>query len=327
MQQEWLSDSDSDWCFVLCALLCSFQVCMTDKSSDIFITPSRPLKRHRSHSSPGMSPPNMEGEKVGNLTHGQLMEGLAGLLDSKLARLATKDDLLAISNQVAVLNEENQALKEEISALRQEQRGMKAKLLDLEGRSRRNNLVFRGLKWDSQTRDFKQIVRKFCTEMFGTDDRLYVNRAHPLGRGNSVIIAHFPDDADVEYVMARCKKLKGTGFAVHRDYTNEVREKRRCLTALRAEVERVSGKRRMPIYFDHLTIEGSRFTWFDGKLRAGPLDGAKQLQEITKHDFTDFLKTLADGDSRTERRGVSAGGIHETAAANASQESTSKSQG
>lgn len=267
---------------------------MTENTLHSYFTPKRPQKRHRSYSSPGSPSPRMEEEKVGNLTHRQLMEGLSGLLDSKLAVLATKEDLSAIAGEVATLKEQNQALTEEISFLRREQRSMKAKLLDLEGRSRRNNLVFRGIKWDAGTKDFRHIVRKFCAEMFGSDDRLYVNRAHPLGRGSSAaIIAHFPDDGDIEYIMSRCKKLKGTGFFVHRDYTSEVREKRRCLAALRSEVERVSGKRRMPLYFDHLTIEGSRFTWMDGKLRYGPMDGAKQLQEITRHDFSEFLKKLA----------------------------------
>lgn len=275
---------------------------MTDKTIDLYFTPSPAVKRQRARSSPGSSPPTMDNsERVGNLTQGQLMEGLATLLDSKLAKLATKEDLAVISSQVSVLTEENKVLQEEVRSLKTEQRLMKAKLIDLESRSRRNNLVFKGLRWDPKTTDFRQVVKKFCADMFGCD-RLYVNRAHPLGKSNSTVIAHIPDDSEVEYIMSQTGRLKGTTFVVHRDYPAEVREKRGCLIALRKEIERVAGRRRMALNFDHITVEGVRFSWEGGKLRAGPLDGAKQLQEMFRHDFSEFLSGLGDPDRRQRRR-------------------------
>ncbi|KAG8291246.1 hypothetical protein J6590_065113 [Homalodisca vitripennis] len=38
-----------------------------------------------------------------------------------------------------------------------------------------------------------------------------------------------------------------------------------------------------------LTIDGKKFSWTDGKLISGHLDGAKRLSELTGHDFTKFL--------------------------------------
>lgn len=276
-------------------------------------TPSRGEKRSKPSSSPQVDSDlclDMAGEKVGDLTQGQLMDSLSKLLDVKLSELcvtlATKKDFEVLSGQVAVLVEENNVLKDEIGFLRAQGRSVKAKLIDLESRSRRNNLIFKGVKWDKNTKDFKHVVAKFCTNHLGSDDRLWINRAHPLGKGGDAIIAHIPSDTDIDYIMTRTHMLKGTGYVIHRDYPQEVREKRACLVAVRAEVERVAGRRRMPLSFDHLIIEGNRFTWEEGKLMAGRQDGGQCLRSIFKKDFGGFLDQLMRNGPREMRTAAAA---------------------
>ncbi|KAG8327566.1 hypothetical protein J6590_018005 [Homalodisca vitripennis] len=65
---------------------------------------------------------------------------------------------------------------------------------------------------------------------------------------------------------------------------------------VRHEVEGVTGKRKMPLYQDHLTTDGIKFSWNDGKLISGHLDGARRLSELTGHDFTEFLTKLEGED-------------------------------
>jgi len=236
-------------------------------------------------------------EKVGELTQQQLITLLGGLLDQKLdqklANLVTKEDMEQLSAKVTSLQEENVALKKELQALKRQDKMIKEKLVDLEGRSRRNNLIFKGLRADSRTRDFRQVVRQFCIEKLDTGN-VWVNRAHPLGRDPSTIIAHLPDDSEVELIMSRVKMLKGTSYVVHRDFPQEVRLKRSRLAAVRAEVERVAGRRRMPLVHDHLILDGVRFTWEDGRLLAGRQDGGDKLHQMLKHDFSDFLSGLGN---------------------------------
>lgn len=264
-------------------------------------TPSRVNKRSRPYSSPdsaeedgnlGLSV-DMTSEKVGDLTQDKLISVLSSLLDNKLANLATKDDLSSLSNKVAAVTEENNILREEVANLKASEKVILGKLLDLEGRSRRNNLIFRGLKWAGKYPNYVEVVRGFCNEVLGASDMVFVNRAHLLGKDGSAIIAHIPNDTDIEYVMRQTKRLKGTGYAVQRDYPKEVRAKRASLMAVRAEVERVAGRRKMPLVFDHLTVNGCRFTWEDGQLRAGQRDGGDALQSMFKHDFRQFLDNPA----------------------------------
>lgn len=277
---------------------------MSDKKiSDFFQSSTPRSKRHRASSSPELtSSPEMTQEKVGELTQAQLMAGLSALLDQKLANLATKEDLANLTKKVEALQKENSDLRVEIDTLRRNERSMMSKLVDLESRSRRNNLIFKGLKVPENTRDYAFCVRKFCSEVLGSDDKLYVNRAHPLGKSRSTIIAHLPNDEDIQYVMSRVGILKNTGYVVHRDFPQEIREKRAKLIQVRAEVERVTGRRRMTLGHDHLVIEGCRFTW-DGKLRAGGGDGGVRLQELLGRDFSQFLSKLQDDGQQAHRPG------------------------
>lgn len=272
---------------------------MSERKIDQFFTrtPSHTPKRPRSSSSPLLTDvAGMDHEKVGELTQAQLMSGLSSLLDDKLSKLATKDDLLSLSMKVGTLEEENRLLREEVSCLREQGQLVMGKVVDLESRARRNNLIFKGLKVPPKASDYSHIVWTFCREVLGCREGLWVNRAHPLGKDRSTLIAHLPDDGDIQYIMSRVKTLKGTGYVVHRDFPREIRVKRAILAKVRAEVERVSGKKRMPLFHDHLTIEGSRFTWEGGYLRAGPVDGGSKLKEITGHDFSEFLVSLQLGD-------------------------------
>src|SRR5436190_167041 len=125
---------------------------MSENTLDKYLTPvTRPLKRSRSS-------PNLQDDaevetamaKVGDLT----VADFGRLLDGKLAHLAMKEDLKDIANKVKVLEEENNKLNEEVKILKQNEKYIMGKLVDLEGRSRRNNLVFRGLKWAGNRPDY-----------------------------------------------------------------------------------------------------------------------------------------------------------------------------
>ncbi|KAG8246493.1 hypothetical protein J6590_083898 [Homalodisca vitripennis] len=159
--------------------------------------PKARTKRPRSNSSPGGVENNLRtmapgGEKVGDLTPQQLKDIMSSLLDDKLAHLATKEDLACVSNQVAAQTKENQELKEQVGQLKKQEKAVLNKLLDLESRSRRNNVIIGGLTWTGSVPDYKQIVRQFCITQLGASDNIWINRAHPLGREGKILIAHIP---------------------------------------------------------------------------------------------------------------------------------------
>ncbi|KAG8255833.1 hypothetical protein J6590_083027 [Homalodisca vitripennis] len=212
------------------------------------------------------------------------------------------DDLCVFTGKINALVNENELLKEEVRDLRRQQSTITSKVLDLESRSRRNNLIFKGLEVNDKTADCRHVVQQFCSKMFGTSDKMWINRSHPLGRNRAVIIAYIPDDQDIHYIMSRVKCLKGTSYVIHKDYPQQVRDKRARLVKLRHEVERVTGRRKFPLYHDHLTIDGIKFSWTAGKLISGHLDGAKRLSEL--QDTTSLIPDQARRSQRTPSPGA-----------------------
>lgn len=255
-------------------------------------------------------------DKVGDMTYTGLTEVISnvigGLLDNKLAPLATKSDIQGLNVEINRLKEENAQIKQELLAIKSREAAIASKLDDLECRSRRNNIIFRGVKCN-RGEDCKTVIKNFCVNMLQCGDNLWVNRAHPLGT-SGLLIAHFPEDADVNWIMSKGKTLKGTGYYVSRDYSQEVRAKRGVLMAVRKELERRLGRRKMQLMFDHLVIEGVKFTWTGGKLCAGAEDGCCKIKEILNTDIADFVQGLVTNlNTGTSRQVADSSGTSRTA--------------
>ena len=99
------------------------------------------------------------------------------------------------------------------------------KSIDNEARNRRNNLLFKGIP-EERNEDCFHRVEIFLRENFHISDKLYMHRAHRLGRFslNKIrpIIVAFRDYGDTELIMSRAKQLRGTPYGVTRDYPPEI---------------------------------------------------------------------------------------------------------
>ena len=107
--------------------------------------------------------------------------------------------------------------------------------LDLEARSRRKNLLFKGL-CENASEDCISIIRDFIyTELDLDSDAMCIDRAHRIGkrgmRGISrrPIIVAFRDFQDTECIMNNASKLRGSRFGIDRDYPAEISSARKLL--------------------------------------------------------------------------------------------------
>ena len=116
---------------------------------------------------------------------------------------------------------------------------IKDKLIDLENRSRRNNLRFEGINeeegedWSKSEEKIKTIIR----EKLDIDtDGISIERAHRAGKKKDgkqrVIIARFLDFKDKERIMKRANRLKNSGIYINEDYAEETMKKRAELLPL-----------------------------------------------------------------------------------------------
>ena len=138
---------------------------------------------------------------------------------------------------------------------------LECKSIDLEARSRRRNLVFRGLGKDEQGENCFGLVRNCIYDDLCIDDDMYLERAHRLGprnigRRKSVrpIIVAFRDYYDTEIIMYR---LQGKDIAVTRDYPQEISKARKTLWYQYKEARRDGNNRVQIKYTARLVVNGA----------------------------------------------------------------------
>lgn len=109
------------------------------------------------------------------------------------------------------------------------------KSIDIEARSRRNNLLFHNLA-ENRSEDCTSLVLEFLSNMLNIQnlDRSSIERAHRLGRydrnkGIRPIIVAFSSYHLVETVMSNVSRLKDTRFSVNKDFPVEISRARRLL--------------------------------------------------------------------------------------------------
>jgi hypothetical protein len=108
-----------------------------------------------------------------------------------------------------------------IQSIQQEQDSTKVRLktfeycsIDVEARSRRNNLIFRGIHEAQTSEDCYELTKAFLKDNLHIDpDSICIQRAHRLGafaHGKyRPIVVCFRDCRDVENILSCAYKLKG----------------------------------------------------------------------------------------------------------------------
>ncbi|KAL8596552.1 hypothetical protein ACOMHN_059393 [Nucella lapillus] len=183
-----------------------------------------------------------------------------------------KEEVQGLEETVNKLTVENEALKMENDKLNDRLDKLEIKTDDLEGRSKRNNLIFYGIprtEGESKT-DCENMIRDMMIDKFDFTREIEFDRVHRLGnRENSPIIERCTFHKDKEEILRAKKNLKGSRVFVGEDFSQRVRDIRKCLTP---HLKAAKGaQKRATMIYDHLLIEGSKYV----------LDEEGQLKEVS----------------------------------------------
>lgn len=197
----------------------------------------------------------MEMVKQGN-------EALHVKLDSVLGTVASlKTAVGLLTEELSVAKDSVKQLEQDKKKLNDEVRALMDKLDNLEGHSRRNNVVFHGIKekkgketWEDCEECITNVLSSVEVEIKG------IERAHRLNTKSTprpiiVKLASFKDRT----AILQAKKRLPKDIFVNEDFTLRVRETRR---KLKTEMERLKGQfQRVSLSFDHIIADGERFNW------------------------------------------------------------------
>lgn len=139
------------------------------------------------------------------------------------------------------------------------------RLIELEDRARRNNLLVFGVtETDKETR--QDIEEKVLKNIFSTRLGVTVSsveRIHRIGQKKSKqdrpVIVRFYDYNEKMAIFRSCKKLRGTNIAVSDDYSKETLEKRKSLWRSALDDRRNGAK--VKLVRDKLYIDDAAYTW------------------------------------------------------------------
>ena len=156
-------------------------------------------------------------------------------MDQKLAAMFTKISATEVKvNSIykEKLSRRVQKVENVISAHEQRIKLLEYRSIDSEARSRRRNLLFKGIAEYGQVENCFDIVRDFIADRLHIYDDMYLERAHRLGglKPNQTkprpIIVAFRDYYDTELILQAVDQLKGSKYSVCRDYPKEITEAR-----------------------------------------------------------------------------------------------------
>ena len=135
---------------------------------------------------------------------------------------------------------------------------LEEKIVDLEARGRRGNLIIHGIPEGESGPECKRMVQGFFRDQLKLGGAIPVQRAHRLGtdqrRGPRPVIVLFVDYSDKERVK-EARKMLPTGIFMTDDFAWEVRMARKDLQA-EAKERQENGQRAWVAYPARLIVNG-----------------------------------------------------------------------
>lgn len=160
------------------------------------------------------------------------------------------------------------------------------KLVDLENRSRRSNLIIFGVPDEPNETEVKlrdKVVRDIFRDKLGINCTS-VARIHRLGKASSgrPVITFMQNYSEKEALLKNARKLKGTGISLQNDYCADTLRRRRLLWSS-AQDERERGKK-VKLVHDKIRIDDALYFWDDAHNMRKAIPKKKDNSEVrTRH--------------------------------------------
>lgn len=169
-------------------------------------------------------------------------------------------DMDSLNEHVGSLQKENESLKRSNEELLERLARVERKADDLEGRSRRNNLLFYGLDREENETDIscEERLRELLTDQLELAEDIEFDRVHRVGpKQNAPIIARCTHYKHKVKILRARQKLKGTRIFINEDFSERVRGVRKALRKCMGDLNK-SGKK-VNLVYDHLFVDGRKY--------------------------------------------------------------------
>lgn len=217
-----------------------------------------------------------------SLQNGQVV--IMNKLDAIETGFAKHETMITeISKNLAITQEHVEDVSELVSrqadiikGLLKQVNELQGKSVEIEDRSRRQNLVFYGVDDTDRFENSDQsekLIQRICEDNLGIQLKS-VQRAHRIGRftgkAKRPIIVNLSCYKEKQDVLLNAKRFKGTNFSVAQDYSPETREMRKRLWEY-AKAKKEDTNNKVKLSHDKLIINGRVFRWDKEKEEVVPV--------------------------------------------------------
>lgn len=143
-----------------------------------------------------------------------------------------------LDNEIATVKDDISKMKSDVRLIERDlldPNDVSEKLIELEDRSRRNNLRFDGLTEDTNETwdDCERKIQKILSDKLEITEDVEIERCHRMGKrkGNRprTIVCKFLRFKDKQKILKNAKKLKNSGIYIYEDFCNDTMELRKSL--------------------------------------------------------------------------------------------------
>lgn len=149
---------------------------------------------------------------------------------------------------------------EQIKTLKQDMNDLQSKVLDLQCRSMKNNLVFTGL-CHTPYENIENKIRGFIRQELEIEHFIEFGNVHRFGRRGvnnaRPIVARFIYYSDLQMVLQNAHKLRGTPFGISEQFPTEIINRRKKLYPIMREAKQQ--RRDVVLVRDRLFIDGEQY--------------------------------------------------------------------
>lgn len=185
------------------------------------------------------------------------------VLDLKKDIREVRADILSVRSDVEEVKRENVQMGQDLNNLKVDFRQISNKLEEMDKRSRRNNLIIKGLTFTKKITP-EEISAFFRDAMkVEVDVSAFTVAFSKVGAAaGGFVIVTFLRVEDKWRVLKQTRLLGGrTGISVDQDYPEGVREARSRLLKLRSSVRKLKDDEHLSLDADRIKWRGHIFTW------------------------------------------------------------------
>ncbi|KAK3107304.1 hypothetical protein FSP39_011554 [Pinctada imbricata] len=197
-----------------------------------------------------------------NVEFRQTIDFVSEKVDQYEAKLNSSE----IQALVTTVKQQSRAIlemKEEIEAIRNERDDLKDKVVDLQCRSMKNNLIFTGLSGETNTEDTEGVLRDFIYYELGIDSNIEFGNVHRYGKRINgkprPIVARFLYHKDLAFVKRNAYKLKGSNFGINEQFPAVIEDRRKMLYPVMKRIKRRDRSANVKLVRDKLYVNGALY--------------------------------------------------------------------